>query len=451
VVQKRASFRDFERKIRRCDFHDGISRLLYLRVQEPGGQTGLASFEVLPQLASPADWAATAADELFAAPRRVAGFYGRSWFDWAGSRGHKDQVPVPLPTLAIAAQAALDEAVVALFKTSQRPRPPAVVGRILGEVTAAIDLYGSFGWLADPSSFFLPPPPLTAPRLSRHRFGGLSFERVKFPSEYEPHPEEPGRDRWLGYRANRTAHAWLIRHDEARPWLVCIHGAGMGAPAMDFTGFHAGWLHRQLGLNLAFPVLPLHGPRRDGIGVGVGFPTDDLLDTIHGIAQAVWDARRIIGWVRGQGDEVVGVKGLSLGGYASAVLASVEDDLACVIAGIPAVDFAELISRHAPSRLFRRPEYQSLRDMGRRVQQVISPLALEPRLPRERRFIYAGMADRLVSPRRQVRELWDHWDQPRISWFEGGHIGFLWSAQVRAFVQEALAESGLIATASPAQ
>ena len=84
-----------------------------------------------------------------------------------------------------------------------------------------------------------------------------------------PHPGEPGRERWLAYEANRTGHAWLLKHPgPPRPWLVCVPGYRMGRPAVDFTGFRAGWLYKTLGLNVAIPVIPLHGPRRVGSRLG---------------------------------------------------------------------------------------------------------------------------------------------------------------------------------------
>lgn len=394
---------------------------------------------------TPAWRTATAAIDVVGGPvRRTARFCAGTWFDWADWRRARGPFPVPRPTVALAAEVALDEAVLSLFRVSHRPRPPEAMARILDEAAAAAELYERRGWLSDPASYFATPTPLADPDTSRHRLGSLGYERVRFPSDYEPHPGEPGRERWLGYRANRTAHAWLLRHRDPRPWLVCIHGAGMGNAFMDLTGFRAAWLHHGLGLNLAFPVMPLHGPRRDGMPFGVGFPNDDLLDTVHGVAQAVWDTRRLIGWIRSQEQGQVGLSGLSLGGYTTAVVASLEEGLACVIAGVPAVDFADLLGRHAPPRFLRRADYRALSGMSRQVHRVISPLGLAPLVPRQRRFIYAGLADRLVPARRQVRALWDHWDQPRISWFDGGHIGFLWSAAVWAFIEEALGESGLV-------
>ena len=217
----------------------------------------------------------------------------------------------------------------------------------------------------------------------------------------------------------------------------------MGYPRADLFAFQAAYLHHALGLNLAFPVMPLHGPRRGGIAPTPGFPSDDLLDTVHGVAQAVWDTRRLVGWIRSNDHDEVGVVGLSLGVYTAAVAAGTESNLSCVIVGVPTSDFADLIERHAPLKFRQLPEFVELIRQARLVYRVASPLAILPRVPLDRRFIFAGLADRLVHPRTQVHTLWEHWQQPAIHWFEGSHVGFLWSGAVRNFVHGALATSGL--------
>jgi hypothetical protein len=40
--------------------------------------------------------------------------------------------------------------------------------------------------------------------------------------------------------------------------------------------------------------------------------------------------------------------------------------------------------------------------LAKPLGRVVSPLALTPRVPYEERFIFAGLADRLVNPRNQV-------------------------------------------------
>ena len=82
--------------------------------------------------------------------------------------------------------------------------------------------------------------------------------------------------------------------------------------------------------------------------------------------------------------------------------------------------------------------------MVRKLKRVISPLDLPPLVPRERRFIFGAVGDRLVSPD-QVRDLWRHWEHPRIVWYQGGHLTFGAHAAVRRLVRDALRESELAA------
>lgn len=82
---------------------------------------------------------------------------------------------------------------------------------------------------------------------------------------------------------------------------------------------------------------------------------------------------------------------------------------------------------------------------------MISPLSMQPKVPIEGRFIYAGVADRIVHPRRQVVQLWEHWGRPDIGWYHGGHTGFFEARPVQRFVDAALAQSGLIDGDRPRQ
>ncbi len=246
--------------------------------------------------------------------------------------------------------------------------------------------------------------------------------------------------------ANRTAHAWVLRHpgDEPRPWLVCLHGFGTGTPLMDIPGFRARRLHRKLGLNLVFPTLPLHGRRRAGRISGEGFMSYDLVDGVHAMAQTMWDTRRILSWVRAQGPERIGVYGISLGGYSAALLATLEADLHGVIAGIPPTDFPALFEHHSPRALDKRARrYNLVGDTAADVHRVISPLVNQPRVAFERRYVYAGLGDRMATPAQAYR-LWDHWGRPRISWYAGNHVGYLWSGKVNRFVAESLLDAGLV-------
>jgi hypothetical protein len=217
----------------------------------------------------------------------------------------------------------------------------------------------------------------------------------------------------------------------------------MGYAGIDLLAFPPGWLHHGLGLNLVIPVLPLHGARKVGRRSGDGFLLGDILDSTHAEAQAIWDIRRILSWVRAQSESKVGVFGLSLGGYNAALLSTLDDDLACAIVGVPLVDMPSAMIQHGLLSAMgdRKSENLDPVRMGE-IMSVVSPLALEPRLPVERRFLFAAVADRLVQPEQAVR-LWEHWDRPRVEWYQGSHMTFRAHPSVRLLVEEGLRSGAL--------
>jgi pimeloyl-ACP methyl ester carboxylesterase len=281
--------------------------------------------------------------------------------------------------------------------------------RINREVTSALEFYGHKGWLDHPAGFFATPPPLTDVAAKPVQNMGRRYERISFDSEYEPHPGDPGRERWLGYTANRRGYALMMRHREPRPWVVCVHGAAMGHAAVDPTLFRAWHFYRDLGLNVVLPVLPMHGPRGRNVPAGEAFPSGNMLNEVHLAAQAVWDIRRLLSWIRSeQPDAEIGLNGLSLGGLITSLVAGLDDELACTILGVPVADLFGVLGRHAA--LSRDDPARRTLKLAEPIGRMISPLGMTPRVPVHRRFIYAGIADRLVHPHDQVTRLWEHWE-----------------------------------------
>ena len=383
--------------------------------------------------------------EVTAPVRIPVAWYMRAWVRRLSSRSETEPAPLP-PSLTLAVQGALDETVLTVVRLTHRTPPDLELARVEKEATAAVTMFRQRGWLDDPASYHVAPPPLTDITLRKARTGAIRYTAMSFDSGYAPHEGEPGRERWLADRENRTAYVWMLRHAQPRPWIVCVHGAAMGQASADLRVFRAAWLHTVLGLNVALPIQPRHGPRRAGLPVGVGFPSQDLMDNVHAVTQAVWDIRRLIGWIRAtQATNNIAVQGLSLGGYSAALLAGIEPELSCVILGVPVVDFTTLMERHAGARFRGDPRLERFVALAPEVHRVISPLAVEPQIPHDRQFIYAGLADRLIHPIHQVREIARHWDEPDIHWFSGSHVGFFVSRPVREFVERALRTSNVVA------
>ena len=343
----------------------------------------------------------------------------------------------PRPALSSVWHRAVDDLVLVGFRRRKPHRPEDQLTRVESETTAALKLYRELGWLDDPTLAHPEPPPPTVVEVAPARAGRTTYKAVTFASGYEPGVAEPAAERWNSFAANRTAHVWMLRHREPRPWIVCLHGAGMGRAIMDFGLFRAGWMHDTLGLNVAALVLPLHGPRRAEIPADAHFPSEDAMHNIHGARQAVWDARRLIAWIRTQGDEPVGVIGVSLGGYIAALLGGLADGLRTVMLGAPVADLTALIEHHKGSAL---PHEKANIALARQLGPVVSPLAFAPRVPFDGRFIYAGVVDKMVNPRHHAERIWNHWGRPEALWYQGGHADLGWAKVIGRFIERNLDE-----------
>jgi len=387
---------------------------------------------------------------MTAALPRTLRFVGRT----LGSRSGDPVAGLPRPALSpsLLAQVAMDEAVLLAAMGPNRMPRRRDYERVGAELREARELFEARGWIDDPRSYHRTPPPIGPVSIRGGWALGTAYERFTFDSDYRPHPEEPGSERWAAYEENRHAQFITLRHhDGPRPWIMCVHGFGTGYAFMDLFGFRARRLHREFGLNVAIPVLPMHGPRKVTRFSGEPFLSFDLVNTVHGLAQSIWDLRRVLGWIAEQQPLSVGIYGVSLGGYLSALLAGLDERFDYVIAGIPVVDFPALYGAHAPHEIrLRTMEHHILSGNSEAVHRVVSPLAVTPLVPRDDRFIFAGAGDRMVGTE-QAHRLWTHWDEPLMEWYPGNHVGYLWSGAVDAFVRDALDTAGALVAAPRAR
>lgn len=344
-------------------------------------------------------------------------------------------------TGSLAAHVAMDEAVIAMIQGPRRTPGKADYFRVSAELRTARQLFEDEGWLDDPVSYHGTPPPLTDDQIS-FRSGwalGERYKRMYWPSGFRVRPHEPGATRWNSFRHNHTASAWVMEHhDGPRPWLLCVHGFGTGAPFADLITFHAPHLFHDLGWNVAAIVLPVHGNRRPSMVSGAHFLGFDMMNSVHALSHALWDIRRLAGWIRSRSPSALVIHGVSLGGYITALTTCFDGGFDAAIAGIPVTDFPALFSHQSPAHVRQRSVEHGIIDGNAEVvHSVVSPLAMESRVRPEDRFIFAGLGDRMAIPS-QAHDLWEHWDRPQICWFPGNHVGYLWSSKVGRFMDTTL-------------
>jgi hypothetical protein len=264
-------------------------------------------------------------------------------------------------------------------------------------------------------------------------------EHLIFPSRFSPPLERVAATPWADYRPNASVHLFLLRHAPDSPWVINVHGFRQGRPA-DLILFRSKSVRERFGVNVLHPILPLSGPRMSRGAPSI--PGTDHTANVIALAQAAWDLRRTIRWIRASSDAPIVLHGVSLGAYVVSLVAGL-DDVAAVIAGLPVVDYPAIMRRHA-QRMNLPDEELALveREELDALYRPVSPLELPPRVPVENRFIYAGKIDQ-ISSSFQARALWKHWGKQSIHWFGGGHLGgALWDRSVKRYIDDAL-ESAL--------
>ena len=309
--------------------------------------------------------------------------------------------------------------------------------------------YGD-GTLGAPSAFFAAPDE-PAMRVTPIGDGPLATQIVDlaYPSDYQPFLPA-GRDLHLRASENLTAHARWWTWGRGRPTIVLLHGWGGGHHWVTERTFDVPYWLRH-GYDVAAFILPYHGARAPGSGAlrsGALFPSTNPVRTNEAFGQAIHDLRGLSRFLRARGSRVVGALGMSLGGYTTALWASVagpDDDggIDFAVAMIPAVSMARLMWRHgehSPARI-RAARAGVTEELLVDAFAVHAPTTRPARVPRERLFVIAGRGDRITPPE-HAEGLAAHWGVG-VHWFDGGHLAQLGRGDPIRDVRRALGRLGL--------
>lgn len=313
------------------------------------------------------------------------------------------------------AAGALDRAVVAAVSNRNR-RDALPVAERLALLESFAALYEP-ALLAEPDRFFRPAPV------------ALGWQPVRsgvwesaWPSGHVPYLEEAA-EKWLGRLENRTARARFYGavspSSSTRPAVVLVHGYLGGSWLFEENAWPIAWLVRR-GLDVVLPVLPLHAGR-GGAGRGApGFPSSDPRLTNEGFGQAVADIRALVADRRAHGAPHVGVVGMSLGGYTTALLATIagEGELDFAMPMFPLASIADFARDQG--RLGAGADALAQHAALDEVHRVVSPFARAPRLPPSRLLVAGATGDR-ITPIAHAERLAAHLGAELVT-MRGGHL-----------------------------
>jgi hypothetical protein len=273
------------------------------------------------------------------------------------------------------------------------------------------------------------PEPLRVKRLRRRQFGPQEFEQLTF--DYRPSLPPSLEAEGLGGPSTAVVH--LCRTDDSpRPWLVWVHGAGQGKP-FDLLLSRARRLQNELGMNIALPVQPGCGVRRN---VWPPYPTYDPVANVAGAIRAVSEVRALVRWLRPQ-STAIAISGLSMGSPVAALVSHLEP-VDAVALFTPILDLnatiGALTRRWGPALRDTREVLQS--DAASDLAHVIDYLSVTPSAAPERRLIVGARHDRMAT-REPALALHERWGG-QLYWHDGGHVGHAFSSGVRRTTEQFL-------------
>jgi pimeloyl-ACP methyl ester carboxylesterase len=244
------------------------------------------------------------------------------------------------------------------------------------------------------------------------------------------------------YRSHEDNQTALLRtmnpQIKGKPMAILVNGFSSGHHLLEWVAWPMREF-RRLGIGLSLFALPFHGPR--GHSFPPEWPQQDTKLTIEGFRQAIWDLQTAIRVMREAGASHVGVVGMSLGGYITALLATATSDVDFVLSYIPIASLPEVMNELGlipGSGDIQRELYEGYRDL----LVPITPEGREPMVESERMAIISGEFDRLATVQHGAR-LAAHFGTELLT-FPGAHMLQTWRARAFRKALERFQEAGVL-------
>lgn len=229
------------------------------------------------------------------------------------------------------------------------------------------------------------------------------------------------------HKENNMVHGrfYELKNNKHAPTVVILHG---------WRVRHLFFFHRaaleflELGYNAVFFPLPYHFDRTPhGSYSGQFMVSADGLQTIESMHQSVLECKLLFNWLEKRGCPATGVFGVSLGGWISAFLCTVEPRLSFAIPVVPASDPVEMFQRSRLAQLIKVGLDGEIDDLFKTFKtglKVLQPARYAPVIPKDRILIVEGQYDEMV-PAAIIEKLWRAWGKPPILRYPHGHLSVL--------------------------
>jgi hypothetical protein len=226
---------------------------------------------------------------------------------------------------------------------------------------------------------------------------GIVHDVYRYPSWYSV--RNPAlKKQFMSYSENLSGYLHLWRHDDraGRPLVLCLHGFKMAEPARAYKMFRIGRL-LDMGLDVGLCIAPFHWKRKTHFLYQNIVNPNNLPLTMESFAQNIYDLHSAVLMLRKSGYEKIGLIGASLGGYTSALYATVKAPVDFMFIIIPPIDFFSTYLRPRNGGFKFRID-KEVAAKSEAAYRVMSPIEYSPVFDVNKISVVMHTGDRMCRP-----------------------------------------------------
>ena len=281
-----------------------------------------------------------------------------------------------------------------------------------------------------PAPFFIPPPDAlpTVHRQPKRSPPGFTLEHWSYSSQHTPLDAVMQQLSASTYAANQTVWVRVVRPNHAvRARLIYVHGWIQPETVAEEL-FFLTLMAQILNVEVYHLQPPYHGRRTPNVARFGGelLWSADLVRSLESLRQGALDLQTLISILQSDGDQPIGIAGVSLGGFFSLLLSCLDERIAFSIPMIAHMDLAAL-TRDAPVLGRMRRELNARGYRISDLQNLLTTLGwydLSPAISPDRIYPHAGNNDRFF-PASTVKKQFDSFGIPKIEWYRATHMTFI--------------------------
>ncbi|TYS33016.1 alpha/beta hydrolase family protein [Bacillus pumilus] len=224
-----------------------------------------------------------------------------------------------------------------------------------------------------------------------------------------------------------TGEVFLRKESKHKPNVIFVHGWRMDSYDRIKKIYHDK-IVKNFDWNMYYYTLPYHFDRepQNSTYSGEHMISANISRTVHSSQQAIVELRGLIKWIKeNEGGEII-VVGISLGGWLTNLLATVEKDMNIVVSAFYANNIAHSIWNTLPGKYIRRDleEHGTTYEELNKAWDIMNPSKAKLLVDKENVLLISGKYDMYIDIN-DADTLWNSWNQPKRHVYSCGHAGIV--------------------------